>query len=45
MTDLIVEVIPDPKDVTFALPERRVRSLPAPARKRAARRQKTKARR
>jgi CBS domain-containing protein len=30
MTDLIVEVIPDPVDVQLALPERKLRSLPAP---------------
>ncbi len=49
MTDLIVEVIPDPKETILALPVRKVRSLPAPkaapAKKPTKRRQKTKARR
>jgi CBS domain-containing protein len=49
MTDLIVEVITDPEDVQLALPERKMRSLPAPkekpAKKPTKRRQKAKARR
>lgn len=48
MTDLVTELIPDPVKVQLALPERKVRSLPAPkatpAKKPAKRRQKTKVR-
>lgn len=48
MTDLIVEVIPDPANVRLALPERKIRSLPAPkatpAKKSTKRPQKAKAR-